>query len=257
MVMSPAPLRALIVDDEEPARVRLRALLTREPGVEVVGECATGAEAVTAVERDRPDVAFLDVHMTDIDGFETVRRLARDLRPAIIFVTAFDEYAVRAFDVHAVDYLLKPFSRERLHDAVERVRERRAHIDPAILDQRLVHVLEELADGRHPRERLAVRSDGRLFFVRIADIDWVEADANYVKLHTRGEVHALRESMRNMEERLPPDVFLRIHRSTIVNIERVRELQPWFHGEYIAILQDGTRLTVSRAYSGRLDELIR
>lgn len=255
--MSLAPLRALIVDDEEPARLRLRTLLEREPEVELVGECAGGAEAIAVIQRERPDVAFLDVHMADLDGVETVRCLTADVRPAIIFVTAFDEYAVRAFDVHAVDYLLKPFSPERLHDAVERVRESRAHADPAILDQRLVHLLEELADGRHPRERITVRSDGRLFFVRIADIDWVEADANYVRLHARGEVHALRESMRNMEGRLPPDVFLRIHRSTIVNIERVRELQPWFHGEYIAILQDGTKLTVSRAYSGRLDELIR
>jgi two-component system LytT family response regulator len=255
--MSSAPLRALIVDDEEPARLRLRTLLGRESGVELIGECADGAQAIAVIQRERPDVAFLDVHMADLDGFETVRRLTADVRPAIIFVTAFDEYAVRAFEVHAVDYLLKPFSRERLHDAVQRVRESRAHADPAILDQRLVHLLAELADGRHSRERIAVRSDGRLFFVRIADIDWVEADANYVRLHTSGEVHAFRESMRNMESRLPPDVFLRIHRSAIVNIGRIRELQPWFHGEYIAILQDGTKLTVSRAYSSRLDELIR
>lgn len=253
---SPTALRALLVDDEPLARDRLRSLLEQEPGIEIAGECASGAEALALIRREAPDVVFLDVEMPGMDGFEVLRRLQPGPFPAIVFVTAFDEYAVRAFDVHAVDYLLKPFDAGRLGEALARVRAARARVVAPAEATGIDALLATLAERPQPATRIPVRARGRVFFVHVADIDWVEADANYVRLHARGEVHQVRESMQNMERRLPAQMFLRIHRSSIINIERVREFQPWFHGEYIAILQDGTKLTVSRAYSHRLHDLI-
>lgn len=249
-------MRALIVDDEPPARARLRRFLETEPDVELIAECASGPEAVEAITRTAPHVVFLDVQMPVMNGFDVLAALPPGPLPAIIFVTAYDEYALRAFDVHAVDYLLKPYSRERLRDALACARARSTPNELVGIGQGLLALAAELRSGREHPERIAVRADGRVFFIAIAEIDWVEAAANYVRLHARGEAHVLRESMKNMETRLPPRSFLRIHRSTIVNIDRIRELQPWFHGEYIAILQDGTKLTVSRAYVDRLHELI-
>jgi two-component system LytT family response regulator len=249
-------MRALIVDDEPPARARLRHFLEAEPDVELVAECASGPEAVEVIARTAPHVVFLDVQMPVMNGFEVLAALAPGPLPAIIFVTAYDEYALRAFEVHAVDYLLKPYSRERLREALACARARSTSAELVGLEHGLLALVDELRNAHAPRERIAVRSDGRVFFIAVADIDWVEAAANYVRLHARGESHVLRESMKNMETRLPARSFLRIHRSTIVNIDRIRELQPWFHGEYIVILHDGTKLTVSRAYVDRLHELI-
>jgi two-component system LytT family response regulator len=197
-----------------------------------------------------------------MDGFEVLQALEVPELPAVIFVTAYDDYALKAFEVHALDYLLKPFTPDRFRDALGRARAQLTRDGLAVLDRRLVSLLEDLKAGRGGggvgggRARLAVRADGRVLFVRTADVDWVEAAANYVRLHVHGECYTLRESMKNMEARLPPELFLRIHRSAIVNIDRIRELQPWFHGEHIAILHDGTKLTVSRVYADRLQELI-
>jgi two-component system LytT family response regulator len=249
-------MRALIVDDEPPARARLRRFLEAEPDVELIAECASGPEAVETIMRTAPHVVFLDVQMPVMNGFDVLAALPPGPLPAIIFVTAYDEYALRAFEVHAVDYLLKPYSRERLREALACVRARSTPDELVGIRQGLLALAAELRSGREQPGRIAVRADGRVFFISIADIDWVEAAANYVRLHARGEAHVLRESMKNMEMRLPTRSFLRIHRSTIVNIDRIRELQPWFHGEYIAILYDGTKLTVSRAYVDRLHELI-
>lgn len=249
-------MRALIVDDEPPARARLRRFLEAEPDVELIAECASGPEAVETITRTAPHVVFLDVQMPVMNGFDVLAALPPGPLPAIIFVTAYDEYALRAFEVHAIDYLLKPYSRERLREAIACVRARATPDELVGIGQGLLALAAELRSGRERPERIAVRADGRVFFISIAEIDWVEAAANYVRLHARGEAHVLRESMKNMETRLPTRSFLRIHRSTIVNIDRIRELQPWFHGEYIAILQDGTKLTVSRAYVDRLHELI-
>jgi two-component system LytT family response regulator len=248
-------MRALIVDDEPPARARLRHFLETEPDVEIT-ECVSGPDAVDTIARTAPHVVFLDVQMPVMNGFDVLAALDPASLPAIVFVTAYDEYALRAFDGHAVDYLLKPYSRERLHEALVRVRARSSASDLAAIEHGLVALASEIRSDHAHRERIAVRADGRVVFVRIADIDWVEAAANYVRLHARGEAHVLRESMKHMEMRLPARSFLRIHRSTIVNLDRIRELQPWFHGEYIAILHDGTKLTVSRAYVDRLHELI-
>ncbi len=249
-------IRALIVDDEPPARERLRRFLDAEEDVDVIGECATGVDAVEAIEREAPHVIFLDVQMPGMNGFEVLQALDVSQLPAIIFVTAHDEYALRAFDVHAIDYLLKPFSHDRFSDALGRARAQLTRTGLAALDRRLAALLEDLKNGQGARARLIVRSGGRVVFVRTAEVDCVEAAANYVRLHLHGESYTLRESMKNIEARLPPEMFLRIHRSTIVNIDRIKELQPWFHGEHIAILQDGTKLTVSRAYTERLQELI-
>lgn len=249
-------MRALIVDDEPAARARLQRLLEAE-AVEIVGECVDGDEALDAIARLAPDVVFLDVEMPGRDGFGVLGALTADALPAIVFVTAFDSYALRAFEVHAVDYLLKPVSAPRLAAALAEVRARLARDGEPTASHRLRALTDTLRrDGRISGERLVVRTRGRLLFLRTADIDWVEAAANYVRLHVRGETHIVRESMRGMEERLPPDAFLRIHRSTIVNLDRVKELQPWFHGEYVAILRDGTRLTVSRAYLDRLHAIV-
>ena len=251
-----APLRALIVDDEPPARARIRRILEAESGIEIVGECANGPEALAAIERAAPHLVFLDVQMPVMDGFEVLRSIDGPNAPAVIFVTAYDEYALRAFEVHALDYLLKPFNRDRFHDALARARTHLVRGVATGLDPRLVALLDHMAQHRAPAQRLVVRSEGRIVFIRLADLDWVEAAANYVRLHARGETYLLRRSMKQMERQLPGDSFLRIHRSTIVNIDRIKELQPWFHGEYVAILHDGTKLTVSRAYADRIQQLI-
>jgi two-component system LytT family response regulator len=260
-------VKTLIVDDEPLARSRLRKLLSAEDGVEIVGECASAEEAIGVIESALPDLVFLDVQMPGMDGFQMLAKLETPALPAIIFVTAFDDYALRAFEVHALDYLLKPYSRARFVDAFRHAREQLERESAAAADRRLLGLLAELRAREsggaaapaavHEHERLVVKADGRMFFVRPADIDWIEASANYVRLHARGESYQLRESMKNMEERLPRNSFVRIHRSAIVNLDRVRELQPWFHGEYVVILTDGTKLTASRAYASRLRGLMR
>ena len=249
-------IRALIADDEPLARERLRALLTRHPDVEVVGECANGAEAIEAIGELQPDLVLLDVEMPLLDGFGVLEALEPNALPAVVFVSAHDQYAVRAFESHAIDYILKPFDETRVDRALHRVRgqltrgQGARQIDPGLLS-----LLEEIRDRRRS-DRLVVKAGGRVVFLRTEDIDWVEASGNYVRLHVGTEAHLLRESMKNMERRLDPATFVRIHRSAIVNVDRIKELEPWFHGEYIVILRDGTRLTSSRVFSDRLNALI-
>jgi two-component system LytT family response regulator len=250
-------IRTLIADDEPLARERLRALLARHPDVEIIGECANGADTINAISELRPDLVLLDVEMPRVDGFAVLEALDPGALPAVVFVSAHDQYAVRAFEAHALDYILKPFDEARMDRTLHRVRGQLArtpggsrHIDP-----RLLSLLEELRDQRRS-DRLVVKTGGRVLFLRTEDIDWVEASGNYVRLHVGSEAHLLRESMKNMERRLDPSTFVRIHRSAIVNVDRIRELEPWFHGEYIVILRDGTRLTSSRVFSDRLNALI-
>lgn len=250
-------IRTLIVDDEELARDRIQALLELQPDVEIVGVCHDGLSALEAIEQQRPDLVFLDVQMPGLDGFEVVEHLDPAHAPAIVFVTAHDGHAIRAFEIHALDFLLKPFDQPRFEKALERARGKVRSAKPAAtLDSHLVSLLEELREERRYPERLIVKSGGRVFFVRSEEIDWVEASGNYVKIHTKSEAHLLRESMKNMEAKLDPKTFVRIHRSAIVNIDRIKELEPWFHGEYIVIMRDGTRLTASRVFSDRLSALI-
>jgi len=247
-------IRTLIVDDESLARERLRQLLQDKPEIEIIGECADGQEAVTALEKDRPDLVFLDIQMPELDGFGVLKAIRAEPMPVIVFVTAHDQFALRAFEVHAVDYLLKPFDRERfgiaLNHALEQVKQR----GRTGISEKQSAVLAELKPAK-PVERLAVKTGGRVFLIKVPDIDWIEAAHNYVELHVDKQTHMLRDTLNAIEARLPSDQFVRISRSVIVNIERIKELQPLFYGEYAIILQSGVRLTLSRRYRDKLQQL--
>jgi two-component system LytT family response regulator len=251
-------IRALVVDDEPLARRRIRKLLARDPEVETVGECADGYEAIAAVNTHAPDLIFLDVQMPELDGFDVLARLDGAHLPLVVFVTAYDSYALRAFEVSAVDYLLKPFDRRRFATALTRVKSRLAQGRDTELTERTLALLEELrARTTSHLERLMIKAGGRAFFLKTEEIDWVEAEGKYVRLHSGRESYLLREAIGSLEAQLDPKKFLRIHRSTIVNIDRVRELQPWFHQDYRVILRDGTELTLSRSCRKKLAELLK
>lgn len=250
-------IRILVVDDEPLARDRVRHLLKREADVEVVGECGDGREALEAIRRDKPDLVFLDIQMPEMDGLTMLGKLKPGEMPAIVFATAFDQYAIKAFEVHALDYLLKPFDDERFAGTLKRVRDRLGRSGSgAELDPRLAALLADLRPAPKTTDRIAVKSGGRVLLVRLEEIDWVESADNYVSLHVGTEAHLLRETMNALEARLPASSFVRISRSTIVNLSRIKELQPLFHGEYAVILRDGTRLTLSRGYREKLDLLL-
>ena len=247
-------LKALIVDDEALARAVVREHLGSHPEIEILGECANGFDAVKAVHDQNPDLVFLDIQMPKLDGFEVLELL--EPLPAVVFVPAYDQYALQAFDVHAIDYLLKPFDRDRFQKALRRARAhlRRGRETPA--DARLAALLAELKPASRKLERLAFKVDGRIIFVRLVDVDWVEADGNYVHLHTGQTSHVLRETMSWLEMQLPAERFMRISRSLIVNLDRIKELQPLFYGDYTVILQDGTRLSMSRNFRDRMEKLL-
>jgi len=246
-------LRTLIVDDEPVARRRMRRLLRADRDVEIVGESGDGAEAVEAIRASVPDLVLLDVQMPELDGFGVVRALTPEQMPEIIFVTAHDRYAVRAFEVHALDYLLKPVDPERLAAALARARTRLVERRKATLDPRLLALLEDLASGRRYLTRLPVKSEGRVLVVDLDDVDWIGAADNYVTLHVGREQHLVRETMGRLERELDPDRFVRIHRSAIVQIDRIAELRPDFHGEFAVRLRDGTTLTLSRTYRAKVE----
>jgi len=254
--MTLARIRTLIVDDEPLARERVRLLLEKEPDLEIVGECGDGHEALQTIRKTSPDLVFLDIQMPELDGFGLLAQLDPARLPAIIFVTAFDQFALRAFEVHALDYLLKPFDSERFQAAVRRARQWVQRNQGGEWDPRLSALLTDLKGASKVPDRLAVKSGGRVLLVRIEDVDWVEAADNYVNLHVGRESHLLRETMNALESRLAPERFLRISRSTIVNLDRIKELQPMFHGEYTVILHDGTRLTLSRGHREKLSLLL-
>ena len=249
-----ADIRALIVDDEPHARARVRELLSRETDVEVAGECGNGRDAIAVIRRDRPDLVFLDVRMPGIGGFGVLDAIDPAQTPAVVFVTAFDEFAVRAFEVHALDYLLKPFDRPRFLQSLDRAREAVQRRRSGGIDERLAGLLAKLDAGDRYLRRLLVKTGSRSVLLRTEEIDWLEAAANYVRVHVGRERHLLRETMTALEGRLDPARFARIHRSTMVNLDRVRELEPYFHGEWLVRLADGTRLSLSRTYRDRLQD---
>jgi two-component system LytT family response regulator len=253
----PAAIRTLLVDDEAPARSRLRHLLKDARDFVVVGEAANGRQAVEALRARLPELMFLDVQMPGLNGFQVCGEIGVDALPAVVFVTAYDRFALQAFDVHAVDYLLKPIDRERFGKTLNLLRARlRGPAPPGPANPRLLALLSELQRGRPGVERLAIKVDGRVLFVRTAEIDWVEAEGNYVKLHVGAASHLFRETLSALEADLPPDRFLRISRSAIVNLDAVKELQPLFYGDYAVILRDGRQLTLSRNYRERVERLI-
>lgn len=260
-------IRAIIIDDEPLARERIRTLLREESDIEIAAECGDGRKAVAAIRRHAPDLVFLDVQMPELDGFGVLEAVGAERVPVVIFVTAYDKYALRAFDVHALDYLLKPFDRDRFHRALGRARAQlRGQRDSA--DRRLLALLDEVRGAVAPAssrtssgaprrlERLVVKSAGRVFFLRTEEIDWIESAGNYVKMHAGRDAHLVRETMSALEAQLDPAAFVRIHRSTIVNLARIRELQPMFHGDYTVLLRDGRELTLSRNYRDRLEKLL-
>ncbi|MEY4856396.1 MAG: hypothetical protein RLZZ97_1226 [Gemmatimonadota bacterium] len=287
-------VRVLIVDDERLARQRVRRLVQSEADVEVVGEAESGHEAVALIRELRPDLVCLDVQMPGLDGFGVLRELEGGHVPMVLFVTAYDEHAQRAFDVHAVDYVLKPVDEDRFRAAFGKARMQRANAVAAARLGELLETVRRLADGRaaiadvrgdvaggalgsrlatanatvnatanavpggnaHFASRILVKLDGRMFFVKTSEIDWIEADRNYVRLHVGLTTHTIRERISHLEETLDPRVFARIHRSTIVNLNRVREMQQWFSGDYVVILEDGTRLRLSRHYRDRVEKQV-
>lgn len=271
------PLRVAIVDDEELARLRLRRFLAQESDVDLVGEADCGALALDLVRRESPDVVLLDVQMPDKDGFAVIAELSPDFAGQIVFVTAFDAHAVKAFEVNAVDYLLKPVAAGRLHAALERARE---VISQRAVAQRFAEVLAvvqkpvaapagpakddapfeaDLAESveRGPAERFLVKTKDRAVLIKAADVDWFEAEANYVRLHVGAQRHLIRATMASLEASLDQSRFVRIHRTTIVNLDRVKEIRAWFSGDHIVVLGDGTKLRMSRSYAPRLMARVR
>jgi two-component system LytT family response regulator len=247
-------IKVLVADDEPLARERLSGLLSQEPDIEVVGQARDGEEAVTAIHDDSPDLVFLDVQMPQMSGFDVIEAVGSDKMPLVIFVTAYDQHALKAFQVRALDYLLKPFDRERFKDALSRARKQLERDENGDLGRRLLALVKDLRRDQPKSDRLVVKSGGRLFFLRTDEIDWVEAAGNYVRLHVGPGSHLLRETMNAIEGRLDPEKFFRIHRSRIVNMERIQELQPWLNGEYAVLLRTGTRLTLSRGYREKLQD---
>jgi two-component system, LytTR family, response regulator len=246
--------RILVVDDEPLARERLKSMLRGAAGVELIGEAGDGRDAVEKIRALKPDLVFLDIQMPELDGFGVLNELNDSDRLAVVFVTAYDKFALKAFEVHAVDYLLKPFDKQRFETALKRALDQLARKQPAQINEQLSALLADLKTRAQTPERLAVKSEGRVVFVNISDIDWIEAADNYVALHVGKESHLLRETMASLEARIPKP-FLRISRSTIVNTDRIKELQPLFHGDYAVILKDGTKLTLTRGYRDKLQEL--
>jgi len=252
-------LRTIIADDEHLARRKLRLLLESELGVRVVAECQDGQQTVDAVHAHKPDLLFIDIRMPDLDGFQVLENIALDEMPAVVFTSAHDQFAIRAFEAHALDYLLKPFEAERLHHAVERARAELLKSHNRDLTARILDLITKRAERKvepAANDRMVVRTGGRVVFLDTSEIDWIEAAANYVKLHVGQNSYSLREGIGKVAERLDAERFVRIHRSVIVNVHKIKELQPCDSGEYIAVLKNGKELSCSRGYHTQLQRLI-
>jgi two-component system LytT family response regulator len=249
-------IRVVIADDELLARKFIRRMLKQDPEVEIVAECSNGAEAVAAIRKEKPDLVFLDVQMPEMDGFAVLDAIRLDHLPEIVFTTAYESYAIRAFELHALDYLLKPFDQVRFKAALKYAKERfhSQHEE----DKRLQvgTLLESIRVQQEYLDRIIIRADGRITFLHTREIDWIEADDKYVHLHTGKGAKMVRQTLAAIEGQLDPKKFLRVHRSAMVNVDRIKELQPLFNGEHSLILDDGTRLTLTRKYRDKLFELL-
>jgi two-component system LytT family response regulator len=249
-------IETMIVDDERLSRQRLHRLLTQDPELEIVNECENGQKALDYLNEHTPDLLFLDVQMPGMDGFQVVEGLGEKQTPCTIFVTAYDDYALRAFEVRALDYLLKPFDERRLHEAVRRAKQQLEHRQVEADRDRLRTMLENFQRPGRYRDRIAIRTGENVILLRTEQIDWIEAADNYVYLHCGQDVHVLRETMNSLERTLDPNLFLRIHRSAIVNLDRIKTLQPWFRGDYRVLLSTGAQLTLSRSYRANLQSRV-
>lgn len=244
-----AKISTIIVDDESLARKRLKRLLKQEERIEVVAVCKNGAEAVQKINEMKPSLIFMDIQMPGRDGFEVIREIDReDYYPNIIFVTAYDEYALKAFEVHAMDYLLKPFDKEKFFESLDRAVEIINQSHTQQLWQRLDDLINTRKESTNHLSRIMIKTSDRIFFLPVDEIDWIESAGNYVRIHSGDENYLLRETMTNMEDKLDPDTFFRVHRSTIINLDKVKELEQWFHGDYQIIMETGEKLTLSRNY---------
>jgi two-component system LytT family response regulator len=250
------PLTTLIVDDEPLARDGLRVLLSRDPDVSTIREARDGRDAVEAIRESNPNLVFLDVQMPEMDGFEVVRKIGAEDMPPVVFVTAHDQYAIQAFEINALDYLLKPVIEERFGKALERAKSRIRSNVASDSNRQIIGLLETIASPRSYVKRMAVRSGGKTVFVDVQDVDWIGAAENYVELHAGRVSHLLHVTMNTLEKSLDPEMFLRIHRSIIVNLVRIKNLQSGEHGEYVITLRDGARLQCGRTYSSRLRAFI-
>jgi two-component system LytT family response regulator len=243
-------VRVLIVDDEAPARRKLRSHLARAPGVEVIGEAGDGLDAVEAIRAHEPELVFLDIQMPGLTGFEVIEQIGCEEMPAVVFVTAYDEFALEAFEVEAVDYLLKPFGEARFTRALERARKRLE--TRAAGGERLARVLASVRPGQRYLQRIVVKKAERMFFVPVGEVIRFSAEGNYVMVNTPAGSHLIRDTLAHLETRLDPERFARIHRSEIVSIDHVKEIQPWFHGDYVVVLSTGDRRRMSRRFQHRL-----
>ncbi len=249
------PLKTLLVDDEPLAREGLRMLLSEDADVASIHEARNGREAVEAIRAIRPDLVFLDVQMPEMDGFDVVREIGAEHMPAVVFVTAHDQHAIQAFEINALDYLLKPVSAERFAKALARAKLRLNARPADETGRQIVSLLESMTSPPRYLKRLAVRAAGKTILVDVADVDWIEAAENYVQLHVGRSGHLVHVAMNTLEKSLDPEMFLRIHRSTIVNVTRVRELQAALHGEYVLTLSNGVRLQSGRLYNEKVRAL--
>ena len=247
-------IRALIVDDESLARDALREILEEDASFQLLKDCKNGKEAVASIQRDKPDVVFLDVRMPVLDGFGVVEKIGVENMPLTIFVTAYDQFAIKAFESQALDYVLKPFDEDRFRKTIERMKRQLQMGSYADLETRLRSVLN-VAKPKY-QDRLPVRSGGRIVFLQTSDIRWIEAAGNYLKFVTKDEAVLMRGTMANLEGQLDPERFLRIHRSTIVNVSHVKELRPWYTGEYVVIMNGGKELTLARRYRHHLKRFV-
>ena len=246
-------ISVLVVDDEPPARRRILALLAEQPDVRVVGECGNGREAIAAIRELRPDLVFLDVQMPEVNGFDVIDTVGPDAIPVVVFATAYDEFALRAFEAHALDYLLKPFEQERFERTLERVRRQLRRVRPDAEDERLRALVRAVRGEAARLERLPVRDGPRTRLIAVDDVDYLEARSNYVRLHVGDRFYLLRDTLSGLEARLDRERFLRIHRSLVVNLARVQEVESLFSGEYVVHLRGGVRLTSGRTYRAALE----
>jgi two-component system LytT family response regulator len=249
-------IRVVIADDEALAREQISDLLKRFDDCELVQLCADGREALTAIEEHRPDLLFIDIEMPELTGFEVLQEIRLAPMPVVVFVTAYDKYAIQAFEAHALDYLLKPFDFERFERTLSRARQQIVASRNGELSEKLLAMLQSRKSEPKFLDRLAIKSRGRVIFLKTDEITWIEAAGNYLELHTGKDSHLIREPISDFEQRLNPERFIRIHRSCIVNVECIKELQPGFGGEYLVVMNDGQQLTASRGYRERLQQLL-
>ena len=246
-------IRVIVVDDEPLACKRLVKLLNEDEEVEVIEICANGQEAIEEINEQDPDLVFLDIQMPEINGFEVLQHIESEQMPAVIFVTAYDEYALKAFEVHALDYLMKPFNKARFEDSLQRAKTTIRSNGSSKVGEKIEHLLDYLDPERESLSRILIKTSNRYFFMKAEDIDWIESAGNYVRIHSGKNNYMIRETMINMEKKLDADKFFRIHRSTIINVEKVKELEQWFHGDYQVIMYNDEKLTMSRNYKDLLE----